>query len=470
MSEPLLDLSLIPDDGTVIAMVSGGSDSTALLFLLVDALGAGRVHVLHVNHCLRGADADADERFVADLCERLGVPYTVRRIDIAALAAAERGNVEAVGRRERYRCARELAAELGASCIATAHTRDDRVETFLMRASVGTGPGGLASIRPRTGDVIHPLLGCSRQELRDWLSARGEGWREDATNLVADHDRTYLRLEVLPALRAHYPAFDANLARTMDLVADEDDYLAEAADQLLSRTRAAVASARAEELGVGPDALLLDAPTIAAAPRVLARRAIRQALFEAAGPELRPDSKHIEWTVDGASRDGFATDFSQMLAVRNISQTLVFAPAAQSVDYEPLHSASVGLTLAIPGRVELASGRVVTASEVAPPAPSQLAELDPAREAIVDVGDARELSVGRVAHGERMVPLGFAKGSKKLADVLSDAKVPRALRAQLPVVRLAGDEPCVVWLAGVCVDERFRIGASTARAVRLTFE
>ena len=176
----------------VLLMVSGGSDSTALLEL-VCAYAAGEgsddglfvmlaaqlpapdriaPFVLHVNHMLRGADSDADERFVRGLCEGLGVPCEVRRVDVGALVRSRRGGMEAVAREERYRLA-SLALERACvqagtedGLICTAHTIDDRVETFFMRALVGTGPGGLASIPRVRGRLRRPLLDAARATAR----------------------------------------------------------------------------------------------------------------------------------------------------------------------------------------------------------------------------------------------------------------------------------------------------------------
>ena len=172
--------SIVP----VLLMASGGSDSTALLEL-VCAYAAGEgsddglfamlaaqlpapdriaPFVLHVNHMLRGADSDADERFVRGLCEGLDVPCEVQRVDVGVLARSHRGGMEAVAREERYRLAslalERACVQAGAEdgLICTAHTIDDRVETFFMRALVGTGPGGLASIPRVRGRLRRPLL------------------------------------------------------------------------------------------------------------------------------------------------------------------------------------------------------------------------------------------------------------------------------------------------------------------------
>ena len=174
---------LAAPDAAVLLMVSGGSDSTALAYLgaaLREAGDVGPVAMLHVNHQLRGEDADADERFVAALAEALDIPLFICSIDIAAEAERSRENVEAVARRERYLAANEALRSmcqhegrpLSEARIFTAHTADDRIENFYMRSIVGTGPGGFRSMLYRNGPVVRPLLDVTRDELRDYLAAR----------------------------------------------------------------------------------------------------------------------------------------------------------------------------------------------------------------------------------------------------------------------------------------------------------
>ena len=215
---------LVAPDAAVLLMVSGGSDSTALAYLgaaLREAGDVGPVAMLHVNHQLRGEDADADERFVAALAEALDIPLFICSIDIAAEAERSRENVEAVARRERYLAANEALRSmcqhegrpLSEARIFTAHTADDRIENFYMRSIVGTGPGGFRSMLYRNGPVVRPLLDITRDELHDYLSAReaagetvvrdesGALWREDATNAHTDRFRAYVRHKIVPVAK-----------------------------------------------------------------------------------------------------------------------------------------------------------------------------------------------------------------------------------------------------------------------------
>lgn len=239
---------LLGPDNAALLMVSGGSDSTALAYLMARAREAGLVGplaMLHVNHKLRGADADADAAFVEGLARMLGIPCFVCEVDVAGEAARSGGNVEAVARRERYLAADEALASmchhefvpLLEGRIVTAHTADDRIESFYMRSIVGTGPGGFRSMKHRNGPVVRPLLGCTREELRQAIEGRaasglptmrgaaGELWREDATNAHTDRFRAYVRHELVPVARGWNAQMPATLSRTMDLIADEDDML-----------------------------------------------------------------------------------------------------------------------------------------------------------------------------------------------------------------------------------------------------
>ena len=331
----------------VLLMVSGGSDSTALLELvcaydagegsddglfamLADELPApDRIapFVLHVNHMLRGADSDADERFVHDLCEGLDVPCEVQRVDVGALARSRRGGMEAVAREERYRLAslalERACAQVGVEdgLICTAHTVDDRVETFFMRALVGTGPGGLASIPRVRGRLRRPLLDASREQLRDWLRRRHPGtpdsalWREDETNLTGDNFRSQVRRELVPVLRKLRPGFERSLAQTMDLIADEDEALRCQADSIAYRT-----------LAWDGDVASVPIEALNSLDRSMARRVLRACLL-VVNPDARLEAGQIDRVLDGLEDEDFTTETSGGLRVSTSGDALVIRKA-----------------------------------------------------------------------------------------------------------------------------------------------
>lgn len=186
--------------GAVALGLSGGRDSVALLLAL---LGRGvQVCAYHVHHGIRGAAADADAAFCAELCARLGVSYEQARVDVPALAEACGESLETVARRERRALLAGYARRMGCRAVALAHHADDQAETALFH--LARGSAGLRGMRPvseQDGMVwLRPLLSCRRAEITAWLRELGQPWCEDATNAVPDVTRNALRLEVLPRL------------------------------------------------------------------------------------------------------------------------------------------------------------------------------------------------------------------------------------------------------------------------------
>ena len=191
---------LTPPRATILLAVSGGADSTALLFgaaELADALG-WRLVVAHVHHGWRGREADRDLSFVVDHARRLGLPFLVRRRDARGTSRALGLSPEAGARRVRYEALLDMARETGASRIATAHQREDRVESYLLARVRKGGIASLAGPREiRADGVVRPLLSVSRSEIVSFLRGRGIAWRRDRTNgdLTLERNRLRRRLE-----------------------------------------------------------------------------------------------------------------------------------------------------------------------------------------------------------------------------------------------------------------------------------
>ena len=198
----------------VVCGVSGGADSVCLLLLLKE-LGCRPV-AAHCNFHLRAEESDADEAFVRDLCQRLDVPLHVKHFDTNLFAQEQKVSVEMAARQLRYEWFRQLRVELGASCVAVAHHRDDNVETLLLNLVRGTGLKGLCGMQPKNGEVVRPLLCVSRQEVLEYLNDKGQSYRIDSTNLKTDFSRNKLRLKVLPLLREINAGADENIVTAIE--------------------------------------------------------------------------------------------------------------------------------------------------------------------------------------------------------------------------------------------------------------
>lgn len=333
-----------------ILMVSGGSDSTALAYIMADLHERGLVGslaVLHVNHRLRGKDAYADQAFVQHLSDLLKLPCFVCEVDVNMLAQASGSNVEAVGREQRYLAAHQALESLcrkeglpiSEGRIVTAHTQNDRVEGFYMRSIKGTGPGGFRSIRYVNGPVVRPLLDVSRTQLRDYLFDRADDglpvcldeegflWREDATNAHLDRFRAYVRARVVPACEKRNARLFDTLTRSMNLIADEDDYLDSLAREVFQRHVELVDAP-------GSDSTIVAArlaPDFGSEPLVLRRRAALAVLQSFAGPEARIEFATIEallaaFDQEGNPRSGYVVNIQGDLAVSSNKRGVLIEP------------------------------------------------------------------------------------------------------------------------------------------------
>ena len=232
----LRQYSLFSQGDRIAVGVSGGADSVALLRFLAalrPQFGWDLV-VCHIHHGLRGAEADRDECFVRALAEQLGLPCAVSRIDAAALALRDHISVEEAGRTARYAFFAQTAGEGGR--IATAHTLDDSIETVLMNLVRGTGLRGLCGIPRTRGNIVRPLLDCTRAEVEDYLGALGQPYCTDSTNLTDDYTRNRIRHDILPRLCELNPNFPGTMARMLPRLAAQqaltDCLAAQSAQQL----------------------------------------------------------------------------------------------------------------------------------------------------------------------------------------------------------------------------------------------
>ncbi len=207
--------------GPLVAAVSGGSDSVALLRLMY-ALKLP-VEVFHLDHGAR-PDSAADAAFVTDLCRQLGVSCHTERVDVPALARNRRQSFEQAARDARYE--RLLRFD---GTVATGHTMEDQAETVLMRLVRGAGSRGLGGVHPRRGRIIRPLLWVHREALRDYLRTLEQPWCEDPTNLDPTHVRNRIRHELLPLLSTYNPNVVDALCRTAEIMREDDAFLEETA-------------------------------------------------------------------------------------------------------------------------------------------------------------------------------------------------------------------------------------------------
>ena len=462
--------ALLRDGRRVLVALSGGADSVALLLILKELDAEGLLTVAgaaHLNHQLRGADADQDATFCATLAHRLGVPFVSERIEVAAMARAQKRSIEDAARDVRYAFLERAATSLRADAIAVAHTREDQAETFLLRLMRGAGTRGLAAIRPRAGRVIRPLLDVNRVALREYLAARDASFREDLTNADVEIPRNRVRHELIPYLRSHFsPGVVDVLARAAELARQDEDFLQAEAIKLAARVVLSDVTVR------------LDVPGLAGAPRALSSRVVQAALQRFAGPKsIHFDhvDRLLALAADQAGSESGAISLPGQTAVR-VGDTIVLHPATGSRRSRgAVESGEGGLAaeegglaaseggnsfaflLSIPGEVRLGS-QAVGAERLPglPGAPERQRKWAGRGDEVGVAADRLTLPLGVRSRrpGDKFRPLG-APGRRKLQDFLVDRKVRREDRDTVPLVVDGQDR--IVWVVGQSVAEDFRV-------------
>ena len=444
---------LLPGERVLIAL-SGGPDSTALLFLLHslrDEMGLG-LAVAHFDHGLRPPEqAEGDLAYCRDLADRLGLPFLWGRGDTAAHARAGGLSPEEAARELRYRFLDEQAAKVGADVVATGHTASDQAETVLLHLLRGSGLDGLAAMRPRSpwplGEgpaLARPLLCLWRRDTERCCHALGIVPRHDPTNRDPSILRNRLRLQVLPALRQLNPRVDEALVRLADLAAQAVDYLEGEAE----RRWPSLARCREGEVA-------LDRAGLAALHPALASRLLRRAYSVLVGPGREPEAGQVEAALALVARGRGRVHLAGGVVLTVGTQEVCLGRGAP-----PRPSLLPETPLRVPGTTQV-DGWTFHARLVPPPSSPRT---DDPYEAYLDadaVGPT--LTVTSRRRGDRLRPLGLG-GEKKLQDLLVDAKVPVEERDRVPVVRCRWG---IAWVVGLRLDERAAIGPGTRRALHL---
>ena len=215
--------SLINKGDTVTVALSGGADSVALLhalWSLRDKLSIN-VKAAHLNHGIRGAEADRDEAFVKWLCLKFDIPIVCETVDIPSLAKEKGQSLELCAREVRY----EFLSRNAEGLIATAHTASDNTETLLFNLTRGSGTKGLSGIPPKRDNFIRPLIFCSRYDVEKYCIDNSLSYVTDSTNLTDDYTRNKIRHKVVTTLKEINPSLEDAFVRATDILREDNEAL-----------------------------------------------------------------------------------------------------------------------------------------------------------------------------------------------------------------------------------------------------
>jgi tRNA(Ile)-lysidine synthase len=469
---------LLPTAGTVVVAVSGGADSLCLLHVLNRLCGAGKrypqltLHVVHLNHMLRGEEGARDAAHVAQVASTWELPVTIGEVDVPALARAEHLSLEEAARVARYRFLREVAC---GQPIAVAHHADDQVETLLLHMLRGGGLSGMMGMVPRREDIIRPLLAIHRSAILAYCRQHYIVTVEDSSNTDPHYLRNRVRHELLPLLETMNSGIRATLLRNMEVVRVDMHYIEAQVDAIWS---AVVISEQDNHFILSVSALL-------ALPLSLQRLLLQRITAHVCGGQSPLEPRHYTLIEHFLQRFSHSTNGEQRIlqlpAQLRVAHTLhtmrIYREQAENV---PTFSASAeeGL-LIIPGQITAADTTWRATAAMLPVDTVQavlpaLARADWARvwqllpsdrHTVYIDGDTVDtmLTVRTRRPGDRIRPLGMAH-EKKVQDILVDQHIARAERGSIPLFFSA---QCCIWLAGVCIADSVRLTAATRRIVRL---
>src|SRR5579871_680775 len=411
--------NMLASGDRVAAAVSGGPDSVCLLQVLLELspkLGIAVTGVAHLNHQLRGEASDEDERFVAELASRAGVPFFGKRIRVGD----ESGNLEQAARRVRQAFFFDLINDGVANRVATGHTADDQAETVLFRLLRGSGLAGLSGILPRTREgIVRPLLDVTRTDVLEFLRSRGLEWREDSTNQDARFARNRIRHSLLPQLARDWnPHVSESFAHLADLARERSEWW----QQEMSRLAPDI-------LTEAHGGIEIQANRLAALPKAVARRLVRRAC------PVSPGFHAVERILDLAAQPHGKgkLELPGLLVVRSFDW-LRFTPPGRASRPEPIHPK-------VPGRYPWPGGAARVCFEIA--------EGNCVRAGCASL----KLSEGRLpapmelrswSAGDHYRPAGHSR-DQKIKELFQEARIPSWRRDFWPIVA-SGSK--ILWARG----------------------
>lgn len=450
--------------------VSGGADSVSMLMVLARHRGRLGIdlHVVHINHMIRGEEADGDQRYVEQLCRELGVDCMSHRINVVALARDEGLTVEEAGRKARYDAFAELcrAYEPEGCVTAVAHNRNDVAETVLFNMARGTGMAGVKGIAPVGRGIVRPLLSSDRRQIEEYLVRSGISWRTDATNNEDDYTRNKIRHRVLPVLTEINEQAVEHICALADMAAEYDSLAEKLADDFLEGqgvTGAGMPEGWQGGRRAGTESRI-DMAALKELTPLVRELVIKRLTGMACGGLKDIGRSHVSEVGKLLSAEsGAGIDLPHGARAYVEYGSLVFAPEA-----EPSEETDAGvvrdISMTTDGVYEIPQGRLIVRFFDRPEG-LDLSKKEYTK--FIDYDKIKQcLQLRTYTPGDYMV-ISSSGARKKLNRLFTDSRVPAADRQRVCLIA-SGQE--VVWAVGMRIGENYKVTDGTVRIAELTFE
>lgn len=450
LEEHIQKQNLIVSGDKLILGVSGGSDSTALLYLFTRLRYNYNLSLLvvHVNHQLRGEASDADEKAVRELCIKLNVPLIIRKLQLDPGA-----DLENRARSARFEIFHNVLNNYRFKKIVLAHHKWDQAETMLMNLIRGAGLTGLAGIKAFQDKVCHPLLIFSPEELREMLQKLNIRWREDQSNFENRFTRNRLRNELIPMIQKEFnPQFKDKLVEEARIIGEAEVYIR---DKVTRKFRKIC-------LEQARDRVILSLPDIFKAASIEQYYILRYAYQSITNVELDFLSTHIKEIQAIMLAEGSKyISLPRGVYVKKQYQELIFSSNEQDVQSNPSEElqleAERSRAVHMDYRFSFKYLKIL---------PDDYQSLD-RYHAVIDADKLTgSISVRSRRDGDRFIPLGM-KDFKKLKDFFIDEKVPKYDRDLIPIF---ADGEKLIWICGYRIDNRIRVDEHSSRFLMISAE
>lgn len=418
--ETIKKYNMIQNGDKIVAALSGGADSVALLCFLCELRKKLdiSVYAVHVNHGIRGKEADGDCEFCQKLCQRLGVEIFVKNADIPKIAAQMGMGSEEAGRKVRYEAFNEVMKKTGAKKTAVAHNLNDNAETVIMRICRGSGAKGLRGIPPVRGNIIRPLINCSRADIEKYLKEINQTFRTDSTNLEDEYTRNRIRHHILPAMEKNINSSAIfNISKAAEIISEDEDFIENYAMAVLKKCL----------LKADDEKIEIDAEYFSKQHRAVKKRIVRIALEKLTKSSKDITTSHVESVIDifqGKTGRSYSLPYSVIAEKSYEKAVLRKEKAGKKEFFYALSKDEVFVKEA---------GVYVSLSDTKP---------ENGEYRCIDIEKAADgFFVRNRQNGDRIC-INKDGRSRKIKDILIDLKVPKNERDFVPVI---GCKKGIIW-------------------------
>lgn len=449
--------SMIHYEDKILVALSGGPDSVCLLNILKELQNELNIKIFaaHVNHCLRGEDALDDENYCLNLCKELNIPCYVKRVNVGKLAKEKCISTEMAGRDARYEFFEELKKELNINKIAIAHNANDQAETVIMRAIRGTGIEGLVGIKPiRDNKYIRPILCLTRDEIEKYCLEKDLNPHIDATNLEEIYSRNKIRLKAIPYIEKN---FNKEVIFALNRLAYSCNQDVELINKIVDEKYMKYCIKEEKCIVIKKDAFN--------EMEAIVTRLIRRALMDVSLKFSNFEMKHVYDIIKiQKGITGKEINITNNIIAINEYGDIKLKINHREQKYKDVYGDEIKIC-----KKDIENNDFIYANN---DFTFKIYNKDKFKGfvndkfvKVFDISNVSDIIIRTRKNGDKIVPLGM-KGSKKIKDILMDAKIPKDLRDIIPLVLFDNE---VAWIIGLKTSDKFKVTKNTKTFLEIKF-